>query len=315
MNKLTRLLFLSGIVVAGALSACNKDTGGNGTTENLNALFDQLKTDPQTFTVAAGQQQVITGAAGTKITFAPGSFKHQNGTDVAAGSITIHLTEVYRPGQMIANRTNTVTEDGRLLTSGGQVLLKAYQGSEELTAGRYEIAFRQDAQNNSPMALFYAEPPASGTVIWGNDTSNTIPRSMKDSGSNFFYYTFDSCTRFDWINCDYFYTAPAPKSDIFISTPDSSFNPTNTQVFVVFPDLNMVGSMFTYDAATHTFSFGATSYFLPLGTSVKVVLLSVKNEQTYMEVMEDIDVTQDLLLNYDPEPVTVSAMQAALNDL
>ncbi len=316
MKHINSLFFLATLAVL-SFTACNKDNNNLGDAQSLDGLFQQLASPAQPFSVAAGQTQTITGAQGTRITFRPNSFRNPNGQVLQAGTVQIKLLEVYTPAQMIANRANTITNDDRLLTSGGMVHLTATYNGQKLSAGQYSIDFRQPAENASPMALFYApDPPRGGTVIWDADTSNTVNRITKDSaGNSSYYYMFDSCTRFGWINCDYFYEAPAPKSDLFITMPDGSFDAQNTQPFVIFPGINMVSSMYQFDTATHTFSFGSSSYFLPLGTTIKIVILSNKDGQNYMQVLPQLSLTQNMVVTAAPVPVTMAEIQAVLNAL
>lgn len=317
-KQLLAPLLLLALVIG--LYGCGKDDasmGSNSQVFTLKKLFGNLASTPQIFMVNAGQTQTITGASGTKITFRPQSFKNAAGTVITSGIVKIELVEIYKPNEMIANRVNTVTPT-QLLTSGGSVNIKATQDGNEVLANSYRISFKQPGDSNNPMALFRGAPISAEdpTIIWGNDTSGTVPRTVKDTASeNLFFYTFDSCTSFNWINCDYFYSNPGPKTDVSVVATDSTFNINNTQVFVVFPGINSVSSMRTYTAATRTFSLGLPGYHLPVGSVIHLVIISAKNNTYYMDIQKNILVTAGLSVNYAPAVQTQASVADGLNNL
>lgn len=284
----------------------------------INSLFQELKSTPQTFTVTAGTQQTIKGAKGTKITFNPQSFKNASGTVITSGSIKIELTEMYKPGEMIANRVTTTTASNNLLTSGGCVNIKATLNEHEVFANNYKIAFKQPAHSENPMALFngYTITDGTGTnVRWSDDSTNTIPRTTKDPTDLTFYYAFDSCTNFNWINCDYFYSAPAPKTDITIVAPDNSYNLDNTQIYIIFPAMNSLINMYAYDTPTHSFNFGHPSFYLPVGTVIHIMILGSKNNNYFMDLHQNVTVTNGMSVNFTPVNQTLGFIQNTLSTL
>jgi hypothetical protein len=284
----------------------------------INSLFQELKSTPQTFTVTAGTQQTITGARGTKITFNPQSFKDLSGNIITGGSIKIKLIEMYKPGEMIANRVTTTTAANMLLTSGGSVNIKATLNEHEVYANNYKIAFKQPGYSDNPMSLFQGLEVTgeSGTNIkWSDDFTGTVPRTVKDPMDQTFYYAFDSCTNFNWINCDYFYAAPAPKTDITIVAPDNSYDLDNTQIFVIFPAMNALVSMYSYNASTHSFSFGYPTYHLPVGTVVHIMILGSKNNNYFMDLHQNVTVTNGMSVNFTPVNQTLSYIQSTLSSL
>ena len=316
-KQLLAPLLLLALVIG--LYGCGKDDASLGSSSQiftLKSLFANLASTPQTFMVTAGQTQTITGTSGTKITFRPQSFKNGSGGIITSGTIKIELVELYKPSEMIANRVNTVTAD-QLLTSGGSVNIRATQNGSEVLATSYAISFKQPGNSDNPMALFRGAPASveDPTIIWGSDTSGTVPRTIKDTASeNLFFYAFDSCTSFNWINCDYFYTNPNPKTDISV-VADSTFKTTNTQIFLVFPAINSVACLRSYNTTTHTFSLGLPGYFIPVGSNIHLVIISAKNNTYYMEVQKDLTVTNGMSVNYTPSVQTQASVRDALLNL
>lgn len=287
----------------------------------INGLYQSLKPTPQTFTVNAGSAQTITGAKGTSISFNAQSFTTQNGTVITSGSIKIQLTEALTPGQMIMNRVSTVTDADNMLQSGGSVNIAATLNGNPVYAKKYKVSFKQPAASSQPMALFNGIVTPSGinagAVIWSNTPTNPVTGTTgNDSlGSGPTYYIFDSCTNFGWINCDYFYSAPDPKTDITVVMPDGTYNDSTTNVMVIFPALNMVAGMHHYNAATHSFNFENANYRVPVGSSVKVVIMGVKNNVYFFELKTNITVTNGLSLTATPANSTLANIQALLSGL
>ena len=308
--------------IAFGISSCsdNKKNPVNPVNTNtVQAMFQQMAETPQSFTVTAGTSKTITGARGTVITFNPQSFKDGAGNIISSGDVDIKLTEAYTPGQMIMNGLNTTTVSHNLLTSGGSVNIVATVNQHEVFANNYKLSFPQPANSDNPMALYKGttttELPGARN-IWGDDTTSTIMRTTKDSlNQNSFFYVFDTCVNFNWINCDHFYSAPDPKTDIKVVMPDTSYNSTNTQVFVVFPTINSVASMYSYDVATHTFSFGFPAYYLPVGTVIKIVVLGGKDNTFFMDKQTNVSVTSGMSVTSNPTTTTISTIQSTLSTL
>ncbi|MFT4061564.1 MAG: hypothetical protein QM642_04320 [Edaphocola sp.] len=324
MQAKTSLITTIAFIATAGLYGCSKNNDApiNTTTNDaalINALFDSLKSTPQSFQVTAGTYATITGEDGTIVTFNPSSFKTAAGTVITSGIIDIELTEMYTPGKMIANRVTTATQNNSLLSSGGAMYIKATLNGEEVAAGQYEIGFQQAAYSEDDMSLFYGEQNtdmSGANVIWGNDTSNTQTRTVKSSQNDIpNYYLFDSCTSFNWINCDHFYTAPDPKTDVQVTVNGSDVTAANTRIFVVFPAINSVANMYAFDSASATFSFGYPAYYLPVGTSIHAFLIAEKDSVYYMAEQKNITVSSGINITLTPVQTSISAIAAALSNL
>jgi hypothetical protein len=320
MRKLMTPLIILGMAIGFGACSDDKNPTPANETKSIASLYQSLKETPQGFTVNAGAWQSITGARGTIIRFNPQSFKDASGNIITAGTVNIALTEAYTPGQMLLNNVTTETDSHELLGSGGCVNIVATINNQEVFANSYSISFKQPGANEQSMALFngiVSTDPLTVGTIWSSDSSNTITRATKDSLSNpTFYYAFDTCLNFNWINCDHFISAPDPKSDVKVVLPDSSYNATNTRVFIIFPELNMVTGLSHYDASTSSFTLGYPSYFLPVGTNIKVVVLSARNNSYYLDLKENITVTNNISITANPAmQQSVSAIQSVLLNL
>ena len=293
-------------------------TTANSDETKLNALFSGLRSTPQNMAVTAGFTQTVYAGNGTKLTFYPNSFKDANGNVIRKGIINIQLTEIYTIGDMIANRAATAAVDGRLLTSGGEVLITATMNGEEVFANKYGIGFRA-TPSQQPMILLYGSANTPDSVVsWSipatpqpgafaagtvNSSDTGIVVVFTSSGPDTVtthtvittYYQFDSCASFGWINCDYFYGTSAQLTDVRVMVPDTSFNQSNTEVFIVFPTINAAAHMSQYDAATHTFDL-PYGYYLPVGIPVDIVVATNKHGVYYYYSDTGVSTTDNMFI-------------------
>jgi hypothetical protein len=313
MKKNRLSLALAIIAALAGITACKKNT--NTTTPPttvsdpypLSTLFANLRTTPQNFDVPAGVHKTIIGKDSTIISFYPNSFKDKSGNIITSGTINIKLVEMYKPGQIIANRASTMVK-GQLLKSGGEIYIKATRGGEEVFANKYQVYFKQPATSSEPMYLFHEALPADSAIVkWEiEDTSRqkesgtiataaVVPDSIQTGDTVFTwagspFYKFDSCSKFGWTNCDRFYMFTS-KTGLGVVMPDNTFTPSNTQLFLVLPTINAVMSSDSYylggahyDAPTRTLrlvSEGSAADLVPVGMPYKVVVVANKGGTYY----------------------------------
>jgi hypothetical protein len=331
MRPLHSLLAVLPFAAALLFTACKKEGGKIPEWQNpvtyspkkLEAAFSSMRSTPQTFTVMAGTFATVTGAQGTRLRFYPGSFKNASGATITSGNVQIQLIEAYKAGDMIRNRSTTMQTDGSLLTSGGEVKVVATQNGQALTAGKYGIDFRQSAPSSQPMRTFSGvASEQDGAIDWvagpttpGNDATGTIA----DTASNTFYYIFDSVSNFNWINCDYFYNQQN-RTAVKVVLPDTTFNSSTTAVFAIFPSMNAVARSMDYTFSTTSASLSEFSfknnYRLPVGLSVKLVVITKKSDGSYYSYIgAPTAVTADMNVSVTPAATTEAAIIAALGAL
>lgn len=333
MRKYTVLLTLLPVLAMAVFTSCNKESTSGGvlppddtSTDKLilSNLFGGTKvmTPVQEYEVPAGAFRIIHGNAKTRLTFYPNSFKDEHGNTISSGQIKIRMVEMYRPGQVIANRSTT-TADGRLLRSGGQVYIRAYRGGKEVFPRVYGIGFPTSNTNQPfPMQLFYGgNAKADSTVAWTKSadlpgTRVTIPFLDTFTVPNNLLFQFDSCTRFGWVNCDDFYDiAGRELTNIYMVSKDSvGLSAKNTQVFLVFPTINSVSYMQHFDPATHTWSL-APSFQVPINLPFHAVSLSYLNGQYYYSEVKNLVVTNNILDTLRPEVKPLMNVHTLLNNL
>ncbi len=259
----------------------------------LSEPFKDLRSTPEKQCVTAGAYQTITFAKGTRLTFYPKSFKDAAGSIITSGTVCIEMIEMYKAGDMIANRASTTTTDGGILMSGGQVHIKATKDGQEVYANKYGIAFKQPAASTQPMDLYYGKRNSDSVITWtkANTASpgTSVPGTTIDSTT--VYYMFDSCTDFNFINCDQL-RSTAARTDAKVKINNSDYNPLNTQVLLLLPSINSIIN-FKYNKTTKIFEIGKD---IPVGMAAAIVIISNANgeylyyEHTNMTVAEGFTV-------------------------
>ncbi len=246
----------------------------------FNSLFRDLRYVPEIKCVAAGKLTTITFSRGTRLTFYPNSFKDGAGNLITTGQVCIELTEIYKTGDMIANRVTTM-EGGTLLASGGQVLIYASRNGEKVFPNKYAIAFKQPAPSSIPMGLYAGNSRNTDSVVtWGAiaspipGTRDTVTPSAWGTG---LWYRFDSCNTFTWLGCDSAYAHTGSRSSIKLVVPDLDVTNANTQAFLVIPSINACAN-FQYNSST-PLTLNVTD--IPDGVSAVVVVISKRNNKYY----------------------------------
>ena len=321
------------VIISGTLICCRKTTNTAYDTSNLKQLFSGLNSTPQSFLVAVGRDTAIQGVDSTVLHFYPNSFKDLNGNILNSGIVNVKLVEMYGLGIMALNRAST-TSNGQLLQSGGQVNITATMNGKEVFANVYSIAYKQPGPSTTNMQLFYGNSNDADTATnWtmtdiskvGTTAQGTI---MGDSlgytigvGYEFgmgYYTLFDSCTNFNLVNCDRIYNSSnAQKTQIAVVVPNSNFNPSNTQIFVLFPTLHSItmgDSRQRYDAANNTFIPGNDMSQFPVGLNYEIVAIANLNGSFYYCEVSGVT-TMGMSVNAPLAPETQGDIIARLSAL
>jgi hypothetical protein len=325
------LLAITGFIVLGLATTigCKKTTNNTATavsTTTINQLFDQLKYTPQEILVWAGRDTIVWGADTTMLHFYTNSFKDANNNVISGQQIYVHLTEMYKGGDMIANRTSTIAGD-TLLQSAGEVniFFSTLTGETVYTNG-YGIGFHQSSASTQPMQLYYGNNNNADSVVYwtqgnisspGANAAGTTSKDYQyDSSHHIFVFLFDTCINTSFVNADYFYRNGLDTSgstNIRLTTNDISFNDSNTSCYLYFPSISCIIPMISYSAG-YIFQPFDNIDGLPLGLSYKCIVVSVKNGTCYSYTTSGT-ITAGLNIQATMTPSTVSAVQTMLHGL
>lgn len=274
-------------------------------TPPLNKLFADLRSIPQELSVTAGRDTMVFGSKGTMLHFYANSFRYANGATITSGIIKLKLVEMYKPGDMIRNRATTMA-GANLLRSGGQISVDATLNGEKVNTNKYGVGFIQPTTPTlaQPMALFYGNTNNRDSVVswevadtgkqrwnlaWPADSVKRMPIAVR-YGQPWVGYVFDSASTLNYTNCDQFYDSDSPRVSVSVVLPDNSFLPSNTQVYLILPDINCAMSTVEpmlggagFDAATKTIKLLSETQtnIIPAGMKYILVVVAIKNGQYY----------------------------------
>ncbi|WMX12146.1 hypothetical protein [Aureispira sp. CCB-E] len=268
-------------------------------------LFDNQEPKKQKFTITPTSAQTITGEDGTKITFSANSFVDAQG-NLVTGQIDFELQEIYSKGDMIWSERMTVASNGQLLESGGEFFMSATSGGQEVFLNQdyfMEVPISSATSNPSAMDLFTSTESDS---TWTPVDSSWV--GIDSLNSNYQFY-FDSLT---WINCDYF-VGGANMTNAFSVEPrlSAGVNLTDVTAYVVFNNLNSVASLY-YNPTTGTFG---TSFQLPIGESVTIVIVGMDASQIYLGTLNTTISAVTSPIQVPMSPVTQTQLQTTINNL
>lgn len=304
---------------------------GNNTTPGaqLDKLFDGLKSTPEVKTVTAGIAQNIAFSKGTILMFHPNSFKDKNGNIITSGTITISMIEMYKPGDMIANRATTVSDEG-MLQSGGQVYLTFKKDGEEVFANTYGISFPQEtADTAAPMELYTSNTNTKdsslrwkrtpGTMVAGTVTDPTLqPTAPAPPVPVQPRYVFMTSTTTTWINSDWLYGYSGATTPFKVDVPYDGQRGRNTCVYVALRakntavDLNYSGTTLFDDKTKQlTWSFRDG---IPVGMDATLVVMMAKDDKYYY-YRKDVTVTDGIEVTAEVEEKSIEDIKADLKGI
>jgi outer membrane protein assembly factor BamB len=270
----------------------------------LNATtFDKLGTQPQKKTIKSDNDLPFICNQGTMVWLYTRDLKLPNG-----GAVTypfdIEVLELFTPKDMILHQMPTVS-NGRLLTTAGELLIKAYKDGQELSLNRInstQINVPARGRTDGFMGIFYGEENKSGVVDWVQaDTS----RNGNGNGGTIFgekesYTIFP--TRIGWINCDKFYSFTEAKTAITFTSETPSIE--KMLIFLYFPDLQSVMQV-----------YGGVSGQVPVGRNVKVIAYSITEEEQYYSFFQELSVQDKQKIEVKLAPTTKEALLKYLDTL
>ncbi len=198
------------------------DNNGNPSTPSaVKAIFLANRNDnKESFTVNSEVTTQLVGAKGTKITIPENAFVNTSGSAVT-GNVTVEILEVLDQSSMIWYGLPTMS-NGRLLESGGELMVKAYANGQELgLANGVELDIQMPSDNNKPEM----------TVYYGVETKNEVGDVNWLLGDSLGYD--DSISYDSIVYCDTVYVTYNTYDTVTVSGTDSLNNPyTYDSVYV-----------------------------------------------------------------------------------
>lgn len=267
-----------------------------------NSTFDKLGTQPQVKTIKSDNDLPFVGKQGTQVWLYTRDLKTLNG-----GSITypfdIEILELFTPKDMILHQMPTVS-DGKLLTTAGQVRIRAYKDGKELqlnTINSTQITVPANGRPDGFMGLFYGLEDKGEFIDWyPADTSVREPNQVSFFSDKEKYTIFPS--RIGWINCDKFYEFTEAKTAITFSSENPPVN--YLLIFLYFPDLKSVMQVNK-----------GVSGMVPVGRNVKIIAIGITKEEEYYAAYQELTVQDKQKIEIKVSPTTKKALIEYLDTL
>lgn len=268
------------------------------------STFDKLGTQPEKKTIKSDNDLPFVGKQGTRVWLYTRDLKLPDGSAVTY-PFDIEVLELFTPKDMILHQMPTVSR-GRLLTTAGEVLIKAYKDGKELSINRLNsttINVPSRGRIDGFMELFYGEENKSGVVDWV--PADTSRNGQGNGGGTIFgekekYTIFPS--RIGWINCDKFYDFTEAKTAITFTSETPSLE--KILIFLYFPDLQSVMQV-----------YGGVSGQVPVGRNVKIVAYAVTEEEQYFSFFLEAAGQDKQKVEVKLTPTTKEALMKYLDTL
>lgn len=250
--------------------------------------------------------------------FPPNFCTTNNGTTVN-DKVKIEIVQLESKGDMIRQNKPTMSYE-ELLITGGSMYIKASRNNESLKLApgtKIQVIMRNDftaSNTSSNMSLFVGQENANVTstqnFTWvpADTAVSAVNSTMFQSatGSSPAYSFF--IDNFQWVNCDYFYSSTQPKTKITVSTPPN-FTNTNTVVYAVFTNENIVAYLYDDAAKRHFYMTNAV-----IGKPVMLVSLSMINNQYYLGT-KLVTIGPNMNVDITPELKTKQQIDSFLESL
>ena len=281
-------------------------------TADFKSFFQSYRDEAtQTFSIDPTIWNEVTGTNGTRLQIPANSFVDASGTPVTS-SVDIALLEVLDQSSMILMGLPT-TSGNEILISGGELNVEATSGGSDvfLATGTSIGLLVPTASPDPEMDIFEGTEESDGSVTWSLTADSTTVVSDSTWG-DYYYYDWGK-TDLGWINCDYFYSDPNPKSDLTVNVSgpaDHTFD--NTQVMVHFTTLSSVASGYPISSDPDEDSF--LVWNLPEGLELTVIGIS-EVDGSYYSAFVPLTMTLDAVQDITLSPTTTADFEAAVLSL
>ncbi|WP_316787176.1 hypothetical protein [Pedobacter frigiditerrae] len=290
-----------------SLSSCKKDFSSNSSQGLSLAEFNSKFSIPtQSFNGIAGTAFSITGAKGIKLDFPANAFLDASGNPVS-GNIKLSLKEVLSKRDILLSGKFTES-NGQLLVSGGEFQIVALQNGQLLKlnpAAAVNINV-PTTLSTAPMDLFEFKQTVASDSTW---MLNQKARVFTTPA----YYQF-SLPNFGWVNCDYFYSNPNPKTTITAGPIYAGAAPSikEQRAYLIFDNINnVIGLPFVMAVNKHQSYLNS----MPIGMTGKLIIISVDMGDKIYFGATSFTVSADLNLSVPVSLATQSTIDNYLNSL
>ena len=255
----------------------------------------------QVKTIKVGTTPVkATFAGGTALTFAVGAVQDGSGNPYS-GNVVLSVREISTKSDMLLSNVLTVSNESPLISGGMFFLdLKTPTGAALDINPAVGVGAAVPVKNDKPIGGIDARPmqqfvggptTCATTGATGVPTAGGAPIAAGDSSVNWCpvggHFGIDNTTppgsyvfsvfKKGWVNCDFFYSDPRPKTTLRVTF--DPINDANTVLFMIPQGINSVISLYTLDGPYQRKSYVNS---LPIGLTVELVALTFNDGKQYL---------------------------------
>lgn len=271
------------------LTSCKKDFNSSRSGGlNLSDFNSKFTVAAQSFNGVAGTAFSITGTKGIKIDFPANAFLDANGNPVS-GNVKLTLKEVLSKRDILLSG-KTTESNGQILISGGEFQILALQNGQllKLNPAADVVTKVPTTLSTEPMNLFEFLPTVTSDSTWVLNQKARVATVAS-------YYQF-SLPNFGWVNCDYFYSNPNPKTTITASPSYTGVTPSikDQRAYLIFDNINsVIGLPYQTSIGKHQSYLNS----MPIGLTGKLIIISVGMDDTIYFGATSFTVSNNLHIN------------------
>jgi hypothetical protein len=290
-------------LLALALVNCSKDRiqPPVNTYGSLNQFYSTHRQPEQEYIITSDGQCPLIAQNGLRLCLGRQQLMMPNGDSVQL-PYSIKIIELYTAKDMILYNMPTVS-GGDLLTTGGQVRIRTFKGTDSLQLRSGQSYFAQVPAVNptSSMSIFYGVS-SNGIIDWSSTVAGGSggPSNIAIDSSNTFYNL--TLPAQGWINCDYFYNYPGQKTQVGFSS--STDDLTNVAKFLWFPNINSL--MQVYDDISGD---------VPVNEPVKIVCFAMDASGNMHSFYQEITIGNNQIVDVTLTPTSENDLLTLLGNL
>lgn len=307
------------ILLLAGIMACSKDRLFSPESNNLlvagpdvNFLPDipsDLKKASETVMINSAADVPFVTKNKNKIYLQPDDFNRLPDGKQVTYPFHLEVKELLTIKDIILNDKPTVS-NGRLLSTDGQILVRAYKNDVALSLNWDNNFFieMKGMNNDLPdpeMKLFLDEESKDSTTNWQEDTTKNcvfyrqryVCGKITTRDSVYFAIPSD----LGWINIDAFVNY----TNTTVVKLKSEANLTNVSTFIFFPELNSVINTWCLEK----------EFPIPLGVKIKVISFAFSDDDVLYSYLEDFVASPNMEINIKLSKTTKEALLAELEKL
>jgi hypothetical protein len=150
----------------------------NEAIQNADKLLEDIAGSPQIFSISSTEPSTVTGSKGTIVKVDPAALESLDSSPLGA-EIKVELRELTEPGELIANRTPTVSGE-RLLETGGAYYINMSSDGKPLRIKEGEgLMVEFPRLSEEGMELFIGQRSHGGMVEWSPLEEKIAPKDLE----------------------------------------------------------------------------------------------------------------------------------------